>query len=294
MSAWCLLMTDIHQSLSLIANSWTSSQSVLQKGTESHRPCLLLLSPPLILALLTLIITLPHDVDDLSRSSRTAAAMYLGVSIKNQGLVSYAGEDVGTGLLTYPLLMAADILLYQVRLRFPCASPGASPGGVAGLSRRGGRVFKVPEAMIPPAGARIMSLTDGTSKPVISIVPSVPPSPPCRAAHSGTVLVLTFSFLLASFYPSRSSHHSPCHLLAHLPPCSMEFGNPERPECQNLLSIYQIVTGRTKEKRYEEVTADAAYLDEVLAGGAARANEIADRTLRDTYDALGFLAPPRR
>ncbi|CAI5504923.1 unnamed protein product [Closterium sp. Naga37s-1] len=300
-------------------------------------------------------ITLPHDVDDLSRSSRTAAAMYLACGVDPSKATVFvqshvrahaeltwllscttpmswlnkmiqfkekarkAGEDVGTGLLTYPLLMAADILLYQCDVvpvgedqrqhleltRDVAARINNLYGGRKWKKRggRGGRVFKVPEAMIPPAGARIMSLTDGTSKM-------------SKSAPSDM---------------SRINLLDPPQVIANkIKRCKtdsftgMEFGNPERPECQNLLSIYQIVTGRTKEeveqevgalswgqfkplladalvahlepiqKRYEEVTADAAYLDEVLAGGAARANEIADRTLRDTYDALGFLAPPRR
>ncbi|CAI5469877.1 unnamed protein product [Closterium sp. Yama58-4] len=300
-------------------------------------------------------ITLPHDVDDLSRSSCTAAAMYLACGVDPSKATVFvqshvrahaeltwllscttpmswlnkmiqfkekarkAGEDVGTGLLTYPLLMAADILLYQCDVvpvgedqrqhleltRDVAARINNLYGGRKWKKRggRGGRVFKVPEAMIPPAGARIMSLTDGTSKM-------------SKSAPSDM---------------SRINLLDPPQVIANkIKRCKtdsftgMEFGNPERPECQNLLSIYQIVTGKTKEeveqevgalswgqfkplladalvahlepiqKRYEEVTADPAYLDEVLAGGAARANEIADRTLRDTYDALGFMAPPRR
>ncbi|CAI5461130.1 unnamed protein product [Closterium sp. Yama58-4] len=300
-------------------------------------------------------ITLPHDVDELSRSSRTAAAMYLACGVDPSKATVFvqshvrahaeltwllscttpmswlnkmiqfkekarkAGEDVGTGLLTYPLLMAADILLYQCDVvpvgedqrqhleltRDVAARINNLYGGRKWKKRggRGGRVFKLPEAMIPPAGARIMSLTDGTSKM-------------SKSAPSDM---------------SRINLLDPPQVIANkIKRCKtdsftgMEFGNPERPECQNLLSIYQIVTGKTQEeveqevaalswgqfkplladalvahlepiqKRYEEVTADPSYLDEVLAGGAARANEIADRTLRDTYDALGFMAPPRR
>lgn len=84
-------------------------------------------------------------------------------------------EEVGTGLLTYPVLMAADILLYQTDLvpvgedqrqhlelsrdiaeRFNYLFGGKKWKKLGG---RGGRIFKVPDAFIPPAGARVMSLT---------------------------------------------------------------------------------------------------------------------------------------
>ncbi|GJP46614.1 hypothetical protein CLOM_g5884 [Closterium sp. NIES-68] len=300
-------------------------------------------------------ITLPHDVADLSQASRTAAAIYLACGVDPAKATVFvqshvrahaeltwllscttpiswlnkmiqfkekarkAGEDVGSGLLTYPLLMAADILLYQCDVvpvgedqrqhleltRDVAARINNLYGGRKWKKRggRGGRVFKVPEAMIPPAGARIMSLTDGTakmSKSALSDMSRINLLDPPDVIANKVKRCKTDSFT------------------------GMEFGNPERPECQNLMSIYQIVTGKSKEevqqeveplswgqfkplladalvahlepiqKRYKEVTADAAYLDGVLAEGAARASEIADRTLRDTYDALGFMAPPRR
>jgi tryptophanyl-tRNA synthetase len=91
-----------------------------------------------------------------------------------------SGEDVGVGLLTYPLLMASDILLYQSDLvpvgedqrqhleltRDVADRVNHLYGGRKWkkLGGRGGRVFKVPEALIPPTGARVMSLTDGMAK----------------------------------------------------------------------------------------------------------------------------------
>ncbi|CAI7924398.1 unnamed protein product [Closterium sp. NIES-54] len=174
--------------------------------------------------------------------SCTTPMSWLNKMIQFKEKARKAGEDVGTGLLTYPLLMAADILLYQCDVvpvgedqrqhleltRDVAARVNNLYGGRKWKKRggRGGRVFKVPEAMIPPAGARIMSLTDGTSKALYSFAPASSSS-------------------LRSTPPS--SLHSPWHRLTQPPLCSMEFGNPERPECQNLLSIYQIVTGRTKE-----------------------------------------------
>ena len=99
----------------------------------------------------------------------------------------------------------------------------------------------------------------------------------------------------------------------------LEFGNAERPESQNLLTIYQLCTGMTQEEvlaecgsmrwgdfkprlteaviehlspiqgRYNEIRADPAYLEGVLKRGADNANEVANITLRDVRDALGFV-----
>nr|KAJ0213997.1 hypothetical protein LSAT_V11C400168010 [Lactuca sativa] len=69
----------------------------------------------------------------------------------------------------------------------------------------------------------------------------------------------------------------------------LEFDNGDRPECNNLLSIYQIITNRTKETQYEEIMSDKGYCDEVLAEGVSKAAEIANSTLSNVYQAMGFL-----
>ncbi|KAJ0914876.1 putative tryptophan--tRNA ligase [Helianthus annuus] len=147
------------------------------------------------------------------------------------------------------------------------------------LGGRGGLIFKVPEPLIPPAGARVMSLTDGLSKAIANKIKR------CK----------TDSFP------------------------GLEFDNPDRPECNNLLSIYQIITNKTKEEvaqecqsmnwgtfkpvltdalidhlqpiqaRYEEIMSDTGYLDQILAEGASKAADIADVTVSNVYQAMGFL-----
>ena len=86
------------------------------------------------------------------------------------------GESVGSGLLTYPTLMAADVLLYQAELvpvgedqkqhlelarniaeRFN-ATFGGRKWKKLDRHGRGGSLFRVPEVFMPPAGARVMSL----------------------------------------------------------------------------------------------------------------------------------------
>ncbi|XP_054794610.1 tryptophan--tRNA ligase, chloroplastic/mitochondrial-like isoform X1 [Prosopis cineraria] len=296
-------------------------------------------------------ITLPYDTQQLSRTTRETAAIYLACGVDTSKasvfvqshvrahvelmwLLSSAtpigwlyrmiqfkeksrkegDENVGVALLTYPVLMAADILLYQSDFvpvgedqkqhleltRELAERVNYLYGGRKWkkLGGRGGSIFKVPEPLIPPAGARVMSLTDGLSKM-------------SKSAPSDQ---------------SRINLLDPKDLIANkLKRCKtdaftgLEFDNPERPECNNLLSIYQLITDKTKEEvlqecqnmnwgtfkalltdalidhlhpiqvRYEEIMSDSGYLDEVLVEGARKASEIADATLQNVYQAMGFL-----
>ena len=102
----------------------------------------------------------------------------------------------------------------------------------------------------------------------------------------------------------------------------LEFDNPDRPESQNLLTMYQLCTGMSKAEvshecgamrwgdfkpaltdavinhlhpiqlRYKEVMEEPGYLDAVLAKGAANANSVAEKTVADVRDAMGFLERP--
>ncbi|XP_016468545.1 tryptophan--tRNA ligase, chloroplastic/mitochondrial isoform X2 [Nicotiana tabacum] len=296
-------------------------------------------------------ITLPYDAQQLPRSTRDTAAIYLACGVdpskasvfvqshvrahvELMWLLSSAtpigwlnrmiqfkeksrkagDENVGVALLTYPVLMAADILLYQSDFvpvgedqkqhleltRELAERVNYLYGGRKWkkLGGRGGSIFKVPEPLIPPAGARIMSLTDGLSK----MSKSAP-------SDQSRINLLDSKDVIANKIKRCKTDSFP----------GMEFDNPERPECNNLLSIYQLVTGKTKQEvaeecrdmnwgtfklvltdalvdhlhpiqvRYEEIVSDASYLDGVLAEGARKAADVADVTVNNVYQAMGFL-----
>ncbi|CAN1161794.1 Tryptophan--tRNA ligase, chloroplastic/mitochondrial [Linum perenne] len=285
-------------------------------------------------------ITLPYETNQLSKATRDTAAIYLACGVDTSKasvfvqshvrahvelmwLLSAAtpigwlnrmiqfkeksrkagDENVGVALLTYPVLMASDILLYQSDFvpvgedqkqhleltRELAERVNYLYGGRKWkkLGGRGGSIFKVPEPLIPPAGARVMSLTDGLSKVFYSICPS-----------------LLLQINQESIFWTQKM---------------LEFDNPERPESNNLLSIYQLVSGKTKEEvsqecqdmnwgtfktvladaliehlhpiqaRYGEIVSDPTYLDRVLDDGAMKASDIADGTLNNLYQAMGFL-----
>ena len=101
----------------------------------------------------------------------------------------------------------------------------------------------------------------------------------------------------------------------------LTFDDSERPECHNLLTLYALLAGKTKEEvgvecvdmgwgkfkplltetvihalkpiqdKYKDVIADKGYLESVLRNGSDKARAIADSTLADVKAALGFTVP---
>lgn len=294
-------------------------------------------------------ITAPHDPMELRESSKASAALYLASGLDPekttiflqshvpahcelswllncatpigwlQRMIQFKekskkqGEDVNMGLLGYPVLMAADILLYQADLvpvgedqrqhleltRDIAARFNNLYGGRKWkkLGGRGGKIFKVPDAFIPPAGARIMSLQDGTSKM----------SKSAESDMSRINMLDAPDLIVQKIKKCKTDAYE-----------GLEFGNPDRPEANNLLTIYHLVTGVSKEdiaaecaslrwgefkprladaiithlepiqERYHSVMADPAYLDSVLSKGAEAARMQAGRTLNNCREAMGF------
>ncbi len=217
------------------------------------------------------------------------------------------GENVGVGLLDYPVLMAADILLYNAD-KVPV---GEDQKQHLELTRditdrfnhlfgKGKKVLKSPEPMIRKDGARIMSLTDGTKK--------MSKSDPAEGSRINLL-------------------DSPDEITKKIKRCKTDpirgivFDDPARPECQNLLTIYMLLSGKEKEDvaaecadmgwgdfkklltettinalkpvqdKYAEVMADKGYLESVLREGRRKAEVVANQTLKDVKTAMGYSLP---
>ena len=232
-------------------------------------------------------------------------------------------ESVGVGLFTYPVLMAADILLYQAD-RVPVGedqrqhlelardivrrfngeyckgNPYKKRCKKAGLPTY--PVFTEPEAMIVKAGgARVMSLTDGTSK--------MSKSDP---ADGSRINVLDPPDVIRDKIKRCKTDAVK----------GIEWDNAERPEATNLLNIYAAVQpGRSREditeevkdltwgefkplladaivahlepiqKKYAKVGVDEEYLKGVLREGAEAVDDIVSKTLKAMNFAMGFSVP---
>ncbi len=218
------------------------------------------------------------------------------------------GEDVSIGLLDYPVLQAADILLYQAdrvpvgedqkqhleltrdiaaRFNFQFAGPERS-------------ILKIPEPLIRSEGARVMSLTDGTRK--------MSKSDPSELSWIGLL-------------------DSPDQIRNKIKRCKtdpirgLRFDDPGRPECHNLLTLYMLLSGQAKQAvaaecqdmgwgqfkpllteamiealkpiqdKYQAIVQDSGYLESVLRQGREKAGAIANQTLRQVRAAMGFSTP---
>jgi tryptophanyl-tRNA synthetase len=222
------------------------------------------------------------------------------------------GDNVSVGLLDYPVLMAADILLYDADLvpvgedqkqHLELARDIAQQRINARFAPKDADgepipILRVPEPLILKQGARVMSLTDGSSK--------MSKSDP----NEGSRINLLDPPELISKKIKRAKTD---------PVMGLEFGNPERPEADNLLGLYALLAGLSPEQaaddcaqmgwgqfkpllaeaavealrpiqqRYSELRADPAVLQDVLHQGRQRAATVAEATLARAQQALGFL-----
>lgn len=285
-------------------------------------------------------ITAPHDPQTLAANSYTIAALYLACGIKIEDASIFIqshipahteltwllncltplnwledmiqfkekaikqGENVNVGLLDYPVLMAADILLYQADL----VPVGEDQKQHLELTRdiaarfnhqftKKKPVLKQPQALIQADGARVMSLTDGTKK--------MSKSDPSDLSR---INVLDPPDLIQKKIKKCKTDLER----------GLSFDAIDRPECRNLLTLYMLMSGKPKaevaiecqdlgwgqfkpllteatiehlrpiQAQYHEVMADRTYLESILRDGRERAEILANRTLADVKNALGF------
>ena len=218
----------------------------------------------------------------------------------------HGADRTTVGLFTYPILQAADILLYQA---------DAVPVGedqrqhlelTRDLAQRFnasfGDTFTVPAAFIVGPAAKITDLQDPTAKMSKSA-----PSP------GGLIELLEDPSSVAK--KIRSAVTDAGRLIV--------FDPVDKPGVSNLLTIYAALSGRSMDdlvgaydgkgygdlkrdladvvveflrpiqERTRAYLDDPAQLDKLLARGAEKARSVASETLRVAYDRVGFLAPAR-
>ncbi|MDZ8110568.1 MAG: tryptophan--tRNA ligase [Nostoc sp. DedQUE12a] len=289
-------------------------------------------------------ITVPHDPTQLAADTYTLVALYLacGLDLNHstifvqshvsahseltwllncitplnwlQDMIQFRekavkqGENVSAGLLDYPVLMASDILLYQAD-KVPVGEDQKqhlelTRDIAARLNHQFGKpdqpVLKLPDPLIPKQGARVMSLADGTRK-----MSKSDPSDLSRINLLDSPEQIQYKIKRCKTDPIRG----------------LTFDDPERPECNNLLTLYTLLAGKTKEdvavecqdmgwgqfkpllaetiiealkpiqEKYQAVTEDKSYLESVLRDGAEKARAIANQTLSQVKIALGYSLP---
>ncbi len=215
-------------------------------------------------------------------------------------------ENSSVGLFTYPILQAADILLYQ-----PKAVPvGEDQRQHLELTRdlamrfnsRFGETFVIPEATILKETAKIYDLQEPTAKMSKS-----------AADPKGLINLMDEPAQVVKKIKSAVTDTDG----------EIRFDRDAKPGVSNLLGIFSAVTGESVESlearfagqgygslkgelaeavvamldpmrlRTLELMSDKAELDRLLAAGAEKANELAEQTLKSVYEAIGFVAPGR-
>ena len=290
-------------------------------------------------------VTVPHDPQRLANDTLTTAALYLACGLDPEKSTVFVqsqvaahselcwllncitplnwlermiqfkekalkqGDNVSVGLLDYPVLMAADILLYDADLvpvgedqkqHLELARDIAQQRINARFGSEDAPILKVPKPMILKEGARVMSLTDGRSK-----MSKSDPNEGSRITLLDPPELITKKIKKAKTDPERG----------------LEFGNPDRPETDNLLGLYAILSGKGREaaaqecadmgwgqfkpllaeatvaalepiqQRYRELMDDRSQLESVLRNGRERASAVAEANVQRVRQSMGFLAP---
>jgi tryptophanyl-tRNA synthetase len=227
-------------------------------------------------------------------------------------------ENASIGLYDYPVLMAADILLYRathvpvgedqkqhLELSRDIAQKFNNDFGDSIRSHgfADGLLFPLPEPMIAGPATRVMSLRDGTKKMSKS-----------DASDYSRINLTDDADTIAQKIRKAKTDPEP------LP--TEEKGLETRPEADNLVGIFAALSGRSKQdvlrdfgggqfsrfknalvelcvaklspiaSEMKRLVADPGHVDAILTDGADRARAIAEETMRKTKDIVGFIRKP--
>lgn len=220
-------------------------------------------------------------------------------------------NDVNVGLFGYPVLMAADILLYGAH-QVPVGSDQKQHLELArdiatrfnNIYGDGEAIFQVPEPYIPTVNARVMSLQDATKK--------------MSKSDDNRKNVITLleepKSIIKKINKAQTDTETP-------PRIAHDIEN--KAGISNLMGLYSAATGKTFaeieaqyqgvemygpfkkdvgeaivamlepiQSEYHRIRADRAFLDEVMKAGAEKASARAAETLKKAYAAVGFVARP--
>lgn len=213
-----------------------------------------------------------------------------------------AADRVSVGLFTYPVLQAADILLYQ-----PHQVPvGEDQRQHLELTRnlaqrfnsRFGTTFRVPDAYILKSTAKVYDLTNPTAKmsksqPTgsLDLLADLKGSvKKIRSAVTDTEREIRFD---EAEKPGISNLLGMLHAFTGTPMADLEAGYAGKGygDLKADLADVFVEFATPVQAAVAEYLSDPAELDRVLAVGADRAREVADRTLRQVYDRVGFISP---
>ncbi|NUN06910.1 MAG: tryptophan--tRNA ligase [Bdellovibrio sp.] len=212
-------------------------------------------------------------------------------------------KNINAGLFTYPVLMAADILMYQADF-VPVGEDQKQHlelcRDLVGYfeNRYGKGVFRMPEPMIGKTGARIMSLQDPSKKMSKS-----------DENEKNFVAVIDDAKKIEKKIKSAATDSG----------SEIKFDVENKAGVSNLLTIYSVLAGKTIEQlekdyegkmyghlkvdladvvvqklqpvreKYEDLMKNRDHLDQLMISGAERASERAEKTIKKVYETIGLV-----
>lgn len=220
-------------------------------------------------------------------------------SVKNQ-------NNINVGLFSYPVLQAADILLYQAD-KVPVGEDQKqhlelTRDIATRFNNIHGDVFTVPEPYIPEFGARVMSLQEPTKKMSKS-----------DENPNGFIMLLD--------EPKKIEKKLKKAVTDSDEQARIYFDREEKPGVSNLLTLLSVATGKSIadlvpeyedkmyghlkkdtadavvtmiepiQQRFYQIRDDQAELNKIMTSGAEKASDKAEKTLKSVYEAIGFVAP---
>jgi tryptophanyl-tRNA synthetase len=212
-------------------------------------------------------------------------------------------ESIGDGLFQYPVLMAADILLYQANVVPVGEDQMQHLELTRDIAQRFnslyGETFTMPATKLPTVGARIMGLDDPTAKMSKSAIGSGHAvallDPPDRIkktmmkATTDSNPAVDFETMgpgvanLLAIFQAFSAWTDDA-MRAHF--SGMRYGDLKKQVAEMTISQLEPM-----QKRYAEITADPAYLDGILQRGAEAVTPIANQTVKLVKERMGIYTP---
>ena len=211
-------------------------------------------------------------------------------------------DNINSGLFTYPVLMASDILLYQANLVPTGHDQKQHLEITRNIAERFnnlyGKTFEIPEPYIPKVGARIMGLQDPTSKM----------SKSCENPNDSIFLIDTPEQIIKKIKKAVTDSEG-----------VVRFDIENKPGISNLMEIYSILENKSLEdiekefegqnygvfkqkvaesiinalepfhKKYNELMENPKYLEEICEKGAKKARELASKIVKNVYDKIGII-----
>lgn len=209
-------------------------------------------------------------------------------------------DTIGAGLLQYPVLMAADILIYQANIVPVGEDQSQHLELTRDIAQRFnslyGETFNVPETRLPAVGARIMGLDDPTVKMSKSI-----------SGSNHAIALLDPPALIRKKIARATTDSEPAVNAENMGPgvanlfaigqacdasltlesvAGMRYGDFKKRVAEAVVARLEPI-----QRKYREITADPSYIDAILTAGRDRVLPIAEGTIRDTKRAMGLYVP---